>query len=501
MTLDEALKYEWGPRLFGTISATQQGVVRESALLVGANVVQRAFGVLRGIVVARLLAPADYGVLASILVASFYLQTLELGVGWGTSREIPLLRGRQKSAEVDRLEREVFWWELFIGVLVGVGLLGWMLWARPGPASHRRAWLALPFYVAAELIRNMLQCFLQAREEFTRLRRSMMWQAVLDLTLAVVLTRLWGLPGAATGLVLSSASLIVYLMWDTRHTQLWVPARMEWPLFRVLVAAGLPLMLQNMLWMNMTNVDKLIILSRLSTESLAFYSMAQTVAASVLLVAAAVSRVNGPMMVRRFGETADPSALYGMSYRTVIILAYGLPVLVAMMWLLGPAIFSIVLPKYTASLPLLDVTGLTFYGMAITLGVSSLYVALGRQALNGLLLIIGMVVTAGLSLFFIAIGWGVMGVAVASAISACAYVIAFLAIGLRMVGRRGRLFASDLARALFPLAASVVFVACLAFGPKAGPGRTWLAAAILIAASAIALEGMTSSLKRSRLEA
>jgi len=290
-------------------------------------------------------------------------------------------------------------------------------------------------------------------------------------------------------------------MWDTRHTQLWVPARMEWPLFRVLVAAGLPLMLQNMLWMNMTNVDKLIILSRLSTESLAFYSMAQTVAASVLLVAAAVSRVNGPMMVRRFGETADPSALYGMSYRTVIILAYGLPVLVAMMWLLGPAIFSIVLPKYTASLPLLDLTGLTFYGMAITLGVSSLYVALGRQALNGLLLIIGMVVTAGLSLFFIAIGWGVMGVALASAISACAYVIAFLAIGLRMVGRRGRLFASDLARALFPLAASVVFAACLAFGPKAGPGRTWRAAAILIAASAIALGGMTSSLKRSRLEA
>jgi O-antigen/teichoic acid export membrane protein len=501
MSLDQALKYEWGPRLFGTITATQQGVVRESALLVGANIIQRAFGVLRGIIVARLLAPGDYGVLASILVASFYLQTLELGVGWGTSREIPLLRGRQKFAEVDRLEREVFWWELLIGVVVGVGLLACMLWARPGPASLGRAWLALPFYVVAELLRNMLQCFLQAREEFARLRRSMVWQAALDLTLAVVLTWLWGLPGAVAGLVLSSASLVVYLMWDTRHTQLWVPARMEWPLFRVLVAAGLPLMLQNMLWINMTNVDKLVILSRLSTDSLAFYSMAQTIAASVFLVAAGVSRVNGPMMVRRFGETADPATLYGMSYRTVIILAYGLPVLVATMWLLGPTFFSIVLPKYKASVPLLDLTGLTFYGMAITLGVSSLYVALGRQALNGFLLIIGMVLTAGLGLFFIGIGWGVLGVAVASAISACAYVTAFLAIGLRMVGRRGRAFAADLARALFPLAACIGFVACLAVGPKDGPGRTWLAAAILLAASAIAFGGITTSLERSRLEA
>jgi hypothetical protein len=46
----------------------------------------------------------------------------------------------------------------------------------------------------------------------------------------------------------------------------------------------------------------------------------------------------------------------------------------------------------------------------------------------------------------------------------------------------------------------VVFVGCLAVGPKAGPGRTWLAAAILVAASAIALGGITSSLNRSRLD-
>ena len=496
-----ALRFARARNLLGPLSATAQGVVRESAWLVGANVVQRGFGVLRGVIVARLLAPADYGLLASILVAAFYLQTLELGVGWGTSRQIPLLRGRQKTADVDLLEREVFWWELAVGLLVAAGLFAYILWVRPEPASHARAWLALPLYVVAELLRNMLQCFLQAREEFARLRRSMVWQSVIDLALAVILTWTWGLPGAAAALVLTSAGLVAYMMWNTRHTQIWKPARMPWPAFRLLVLAGLPLMLQNMLWINMTNVDKLVILSRLTTESLAFYSMAQTIAASVLLVAAAVSRVNGPMMVRRFGETADPAALYGMSYRTIIILAYGLPVLVAGMWLLGPTFFSMVLPKYTASVPLLDLTGLTYYSMAITLGVSSLFVALGRQALNGALLLVGMVVTAGLSLLFIAIGWGVLGVAVASAISACAYVTAFLALGLHLVGRRGRALAADLARALFPLTATVVFAGCLTAAPKAGPLRTSLAVAILLATTGIAGAGISHSLKRTRVEA
>jgi lipopolysaccharide exporter len=495
-----ALRTAWGPRLLGPISASAEGVVRESALLVGANLVQRGFGVLRGIIIARLLAPGDYGVLTSILVASFYLQTLELGVGLGTSRQIPLLRGQQRMGDVDRLEREVLWWELAVGVVVGVTMLAYILSTDAALRSHG-VWLAVPFFVAAELLRNMLQCFLQAREEFARLRRSMMWQAAVDLTLAVVLTSVWGLPGAAAALVLSSAALVVYLMWETRHTQLWVPARIEWPTFRLLVIAGIPLMLQNMLWINMTNVDKLVILSRLTTESLAFYAMAQTIAATLLLVSAAVSRVNGPMMIRRFGETANPAALRGMAYRTVIILAYGLPVLVAAIWLAGPTFFAIVLPRYTAAVPLLDVTGITFYSMAITLGVSSLYVALGRQAVNGLLLLVGMAVTAGLSLFFVAKGWGVLGVAVASSISACAYATTFLAIGFRLVGQRGRALASDLARTLFPLGACIVFALFLAAGPKAGSGRTWLASGIMVLTVGIALGGIPLSLKRLRFEA
>lgn len=496
------LTQEWRPRLLlGSISASARGVVRESALLVGANIVQRGFGVLRGIIVARLLAPADYGLLASMLVAAFYVQTLELGVGWGTSRQIPLLRGRGQIAEIERLEREVFWWELAVGALAGAGLFGYLLWTRGAVTGAQRVWIVLPLYVAAELLRNMLQCFLQAREEFARLRRSMIWQSVIDLILAVVLTLRWGLPGAAAALVLSSAGLVIYLMWDTRHTQVWLPAIMPWATFRVLVVAGLPLMLQNMLWINMTNVDKLVILSRLNTEALAFYSMSQTIAASVLLVAAAVSRVNGPMMIRRFGETSDPAALYSMSYRTIIILSYGLPVLVAAMWLCGPTFFSTVLPKYTPAVPLLDLTGLTYYSMSITLGVSALYIALGRQALNGVLLLAGMIVTAGLSLVFIALGWGVLGVALASAISACAYVTAFLGVGLWLVGRRGRALAADLGRALVPLGASMVFAACLAAAPKAGPARTSLAAVILLATAGIGLAGILHAFKTTRLDA
>jgi O-antigen/teichoic acid export membrane protein len=480
--------------LLSVFSATGHVAARQSALLFGASIISRALGVLRGVVVARLLAPQDFGLLASMLVAASYLQMVELGVGWGTVREIPLLRGRTKTAEVVQLEREVFWWEILIGVTVGVVIAAYLLQAGFESTSHARAWLALPIYVGAELLRNTLTCFLQAREEFSRLRRSIVWLAVVDLALAIVLTTTFGLTGAAAALPLTSVGLIGALLWDARASRLWMPTRLRWPTFRLLIGVGFPLMIQNMMWSNMTNVDKVIILSALDTEALAYYAMAQTIAASMLLVSGAVARVNGPRMIRRFAETDDPKALYGMLVSTVQVLAYGLPVLVTGMWLVGPAFFALVLPKYMASVPLLNLTTVSFYAMGITLGVSAVYIALERQVLNGFLLLGGMVLTVGLSLVFMATGWGALGVAAASAISSCTYLVVFLIFGFRMVGRRGPALVSDLARTLLPLAVCLAAAVVLGNVPPAGPGRLWGAAAIALGTAVLAVWGISTSL-------
>jgi O-antigen/teichoic acid export membrane protein len=475
---------------FLRLSTNQRSVAQQSALLLAANVVARVLGVARGIVVARFLAPADYGLLATILVAAFYLQLFDFGVGWGTVREIPLLRGKGDSASVSRLEREVFWWEVAVGLGVGAAAVLYLAanWTRPG--FDARAWMYVPVYVAAELLRNTQQCFLQARESFGPLRRSMIWQAVVALALAVVFTKLWGLRGAAAALALTSVSVATYMIVTSGSERLWVPARMRARTFRMLITVGFPLMVQNLMWANMTNVDKLVILSKLNTESLAYYAMAQTVAASLLLVSGAATRVNGPVMIRRFGETGDAASLYGMLFKTLIVLTYGLPVLVAGIWLAGPLFFTIVLPKYGASIPLLDFSSLAFYAMAVTIGTSSLYVALERQVLNGVLLLGGMALTVAIGLWLIHLGEGTLGMANASAVSSGAYLIAFVGFALRMVGRTGRNLARDMVVVLLPLGWCAGAAIGLQHVSHAGAERLAATAVILCVTAALAGGGM-----------
>jgi O-antigen/teichoic acid export membrane protein len=472
------------------LSRNQRSVAHQSALLLAANIVARVLGVARGVVVARLLAPTDYGLLATILVASFYLQLFDFGVGWGTVREIPLLRSKGDTASVARLEREVFWWEVVVGLTVGLVTFGYLAAHSSRPGFDTRAWMFVPVYVAAELLRNTQQCFLQARESFGPLRRSMIWQAIVDLVLAVIFTRVWGLRGAAAALALTSVSVAIYMIVTSGSARMWVPARMRGRTFRMLMAVGFPLMVQNLMWANMTNVDKLVILSKLSTESLAYYAMAQTVAASLLLVSGAATRVNGPVMIRRFGETGEAASLYGMLFKTLIVLTYGLPVLVAGIWLAGPLFFTMVLPKYGPSIPLLDFSSVAFYAMAVTIGASSLYVALERQVLNGALLLGGMALTVAIGLWLIHRGEGTMGVAIASALSSGAYLIAFVGFALSMVGRTGRRLVRDMVIVLLPLGWCAAAATGLQRLSHTGTQRLGATALILCATAALAAGGM-----------
>ena len=481
----------WRHRLGQTLSRGVKGALREAALLCGTSVVLRGLGVIRGTIVARLLLPADYGVLATILIAGYYLQALEMGVGFGTIREIPMLRGQQKSDRIVNVEREVFWWEVGIGLVIGALVTLYLLGESSPTLRPALPWLLLPVYVSVELMRNILQCFLQGREEFARFRRSMLWHGLTDLVLGVTLASIWGLVGAMVALTLTSVVMVAYLLWDARETRLWLPARLRVTTFRRLIGAGFPLMLQTLLWTNMTTIDKVIVLSFLTTETLAYYTMAQTVAASLLIVSGAVMRVEGPAIIRRYGETGDPTTLHSRVMRAWLLLSYGQPLLLGAIWLVGPIFFDVVLPRYTTSAPLLDVMGGTFYAMGTALGGSYLYVALGRQVLNGAFLVAGVLLSAGLSVALLSAGFGAMAVATATAASALFYLVALVACGLRMVGRRGRWFVADMKQIMLPFAVCGMLAVALWGAPQFGIDRLWVSLLSVTATAALAVRGLS----------
>jgi len=286
-----------------------------------------------------------------------------------------------------------------------------------------------------------------------------------------------------------------YLAWHSRGTTVWRPLRMPWATIWTLAGVGLPSMLQNLMWFNMTNVDKVLILSVLGRESVAYYAIAQAIGGSLLLVSGAVTRVNGPLMIRRLAETSDPSSLYSMVRRSTTMMAYGLPILAAAVWVISPAFFRVVLPRYETALPLLDIVCVSMTAIGITLSVSSLYLAMGRQGLNAVFLLGSMCGTLALSLVFLALGWGTLGVAVASAISSCVYLVVFLTIGFRMMGRSGQQLLKDVGRLLPPvvLCGASASILVLAAGVPGMPPRSWMTLGMFVLMLSLGWRGVRAS--------
>ena len=469
------------PQALAGVPGLRGVVVKESAWLVGANAVSRALGLIRGVLVARLLSPSEYGSLTTLVLAAFYLQLFDGGVGYGTLRQIPWLDGLNKEQEAIQLQRQVIGWEMLVGLasVAAIAALAWLI--RPsGERLPLILWLILPGYVLGELLRNAVQSYLQSRRRLHQLRVSMVVHAVLDLLLTSVFAWRWGLTGAMAGLSLTALSVTGFLVWQSRSEPVWRPMRLPWSTARTLAGIGLPIMLQTLIWFNMTNVDKIVILSTLDRAALAYYAIAQSIGASLLLISGAVTRVNGPLMIGRLAETSDPAALYPMVRRVTTVLAYGLPILTALVWCVSPLFFGWLLPRYQDAVPLLDVIGVGMSAIGITFGVSFLYVAMGRQMLNTLMLFGSVCLTAALSLLLLALGWGVLGVAVASTISSGIYLTVFLVAGFRMLGRSGLRLAADVGRLLLPVGLCALGAAVLVrSGGQAAASRTWVSVGML----------------------
>jgi len=202
----------------------------------------RVLGVIRGVIVVKLLSPSDYGLLTAIVLAAFYLQLLDCGVGWGTVRQIPWLDGLNKETDVIHLQRQVLGWEVGVGCVAGLMVVCY-LWLVPPATStaHLVAWCFLPLYVLMDLLRNAMQTYLQGRRRFDQLRWSMLVHAVMDVLLTSALTWWWGLPGAVAGISLTAFSVVGYLAWHSRGTTVWRPLRMPWATIWTLAGVGLPI--------------------------------------------------------------------------------------------------------------------------------------------------------------------------------------------------------------------------------------------------------------------
>jgi len=448
---------------------------------------RRGLSLITTIVLARLLAPADFGLVA---MAAVVIGFIELFKDLGTATAVI-----QRKDPSQGLLASVFWLNSGFGLAAAMvlcllaPLLG-AFYREPQVIPIMQA-LSLSFLLSG--LSNVQMSLLERNLEFDKLARieigTTLFAALVGITAAFLGHGAWSLVYQ----MLAGNFLGTLLFWSASR---WRPSwQFDWPEIRSVMAFSLNLTGGNIFNYFARNADKLLIGRFLGVQDLGYYDLAYRLMQFPLQ---GISAVIGRVMFPLYSRMQDDAGQFGRTYLKVAsaIALISFPLMLGLTALAGPFVLTLFGAAWTPVIPLLLILAPLGAVQSIATTVGSIYMAKGRTdwALwwtvgAGLLIVLS---------FVLGLPWGILGVTASYAIMFLFLTYPAFAIPFRLIGLKVR----DLGGVLWqPATCSFVMYAVVAgtalWLPPDVPG--WLTLSLLVPLGAMVYFACSWAINRALL--
>ncbi len=300
---------------------------------------------LSGVVIVHYIGPSEMGLWASVNLALTYAFFVLAGVQNGLSRELPYYLGANNDGMARRLAATTLFYTdggSALALLGGTGTAAYLLWRHANPKLIY-AVIAVTLLIIFKFYQNYLFVTFRSKNSFMALARVQMWQGVLMILGLGLL--IFGYGGLLVRFVIV-AGLSVYLMHRARPISVAPSWRTD--SFWLLVKTGIPIFSMDYVANCAGTLDRVALLRFGGVEQVGFYALAMSTYAAFQVVPQSIAHYIYPRMSHHYGRTNNPRILWGMAWKTTLIVVGSMiPIALAGCWLL-PAGVKFLFPKYVA---------------------------------------------------------------------------------------------------------------------------------------------------------
>ncbi|AKU15932.1 lipopolysaccharide biosynthesis protein [Luteipulveratus mongoliensis] len=415
------------------------------------------------IVLARLLTPNDFGVVAIALVVTALLDQLK-DMGTGSA----LI---QRPKVDDTLLNAVFYLNVVLGLALAVGLFAGAepLAATLGNSAAAPAMRGFAFVTLVTSLGQIHHSLLRRDLRFFEIAVVTCVGAVATAAVAVTSAlaglTFWALVlGAAAGAVVSTGMVWRYDRW---RPSLNVDVRS----LRSIWGYSFNLFLSNLVFFFFTQADKVIVSSAFGAAPLGAYSMAQrTIASPMQSVSSVVDEVTFPAFSRRQDDNESLRSGFIRSSRVIAFATF--PLMGGLAALATPTVHVVFGAKWDQLIPLIWVLGPICAVLSVTSTSSQLLLAKGRSDWSFRWGLVYSVLLVGAEL--IGVHWGLVGVAAAYAIGNIVLIPFGLIMTFHLIGLRLRDYLLALVSQLLITLGMVACVLAAAFVMRRLGSPEWL---------------------------
>jgi O-antigen/teichoic acid export membrane protein len=433
-----------------------------------ATAVCHLLGAATSLLLRMLLSPAQMGIWQGLKLLLSYGNYANLGVSKGAAREFNVALGSgQTVAAQPSVGHRGYPTEwpglnlaftvntitslLYAAVLIGAGI--WIAVASGG--QWKGAWSVGLVAVGSLAVLARYVSFhvtiLRTKQAFATTSQLSILEAALTLLVCGLATWRWGLVGLYGGTLVVLLGSLVFVRRHAGATLRWAwqPAEV-----RRLIGIGAPILLAGAVASVFRSLDKLMILGYLSDREyqLGCYSLAVMVTAQLFGLGNMLAMVTGPRYAESYGYSGDRRAVARLAARASELHAAAMALPAALALLAAPPVLARLLPDYRTGLPPLVWLVPGVVALVLALPGSQYLVAVGRQGRALAAVLVATAVAALGNHLALRGGYGLIGVAAATAVSYAIYYV--LVVGVSLWGELdgpGRLrYVGSLALALGP---------------------------------------------------
>ena len=400
-------------------------VVGDWALVGGATTVCHGLGAVTSLLLRMLLTPAQMGIWQALKLFLSYGNYANLGISKGAVREYTVARGQGDTTAARRGLNLAFTVNtltsaVYALILAGAGLALGLL----GGGTWSRSWaLGLAVVGVAAVVSRYVTfhvTILRAGQEFAVTSRLAVIEAVLTLSVCGLAVWCWGLPGLYFGTL---GVLTGTLLFVRRHRAVTLGWGFDWPEIRRLVAIGAPILLAGTVSSLLRSLDKLMILGYFSDREfqLGCYSVTLMVTAQLFGLGNMFSMVIGPRLGEKFGQVRNRREVARLAARATELQAAAIALPAAISITVAVPVLAWLLPDYQTGLAALPWLIPGVVALALALPAGQYLVAIDRQRRALAVVVVATLLAAGGNHLALSGGFGLVGVAAATAVAYAAY--------------------------------------------------------------------------------
>lgn len=439
------------------MSTTGKNVLKGVLYLGNARLLVAPLGFATTIVTAWYLGPADYGILRTFCLIAFWVGlTATMGVDAALNKEMPYYLARDELERAEYIKNQTITIAIIMTALSCAGVIIYTFIQYGG---DKKIWLGMIIVLLTIMANRVVSfytilCYIQ--KKFSILPKVIVCQSLVGFVVVISLLPLLGLYASLVAILMAASTQCILLKSKIPLNFKPVFDRKE---IKRLFLFGFPFLMLNLTFFGFVRCDQIMIASMLPTRDMGFYSFAVAFIILAVVFFESFAQVYTPIFQEKLSlVNGDYGKMNDYFWAPTILSGYLGSGILLLTFLWSPVI-AVFLPKYESSIIVLEIliVGQIIFSLSISPNLALNNNVTKKTWLSCCVYGAAAVVNIALNFFLIKKGYGMEGVAIATASSYLLIVMIMFCLSAKFVFKSWHGFIGNLVETMVPILIVLTF--------------------------------------------